>query len=158
MDQKINNATPFIWSCLSINFRFFGRFSKPTKTSNKGLSHNNSFCWPSGLDSYFVCKRFAAHSNPPVVTGIFDPTKSQERHQHNTVSLKKNFILQTSPHSTSPTPATQLKPSLTLQIFQKSCPSLVSNKTLALHHFYSPKKCIFKALGKQMSIYSCKSP
>ena len=72
--------------------------------------------------------------------------------------LSKNFILQTSPHSALPTPATQLKSSLTLQIFQKTCLSLVSNKTLALHHFYSPKNCIFKALGKQMSIYSCKSP
>ena len=58
LDQKINDTKPLIWSCLSINFRFSGRFSKPTKTINKDLSHNNySFCWPSGLGNYFVCKR-----------------------------------------------------------------------------------------------------
>ena len=81
MDPKINYTKTLIWNCLSINFRFCGRFSKPTKTINKDLSHNNYiFCWPSGLGNYFVCKRFAVHSKPPVVTGIYDP---------NTVSLKK---------------------------------------------------------------------
>ena len=89
MDQKINDKKPHIWSSLSINFKFSGRFSNPTKTSNKDLSHSNSFCWPSGLGNYFVCKRFVVHSNPAVVTGICDPTKSQARHQYNTVSLKK---------------------------------------------------------------------
>ena len=89
MDQKINDAKPLIWSCSSIYFRFSGGFSNPTETSDKDLSHNNSFCWPSGLGNYFICKRFAVHSNPPVVTGICDPNKSQARHQHNTVSLKK---------------------------------------------------------------------
>ena len=41
------------------------------------------------------------------------------------------------------TPATQLKTLLTLQIFQKTCLWLVPDKTLAVHHFYAPKKCIF---------------
>ena len=85
MDQKINDAKPLIWSYLSINFRFSGRFSKPTKTSNKNLSHNNSFGWPSGLGM----QEIRIHSNPPVITGICDPIKSQARHQHNKVSLKK---------------------------------------------------------------------
>ena len=89
-DQKINDAKPLIWSCLSNNFRFSGGFSKPTKTSNKDLSHNDTFSVGLvGLGNYFVCKRFAVHSNPPVATGICDPNKSQARHQRNTVSLKK---------------------------------------------------------------------
>ena len=74
-EVALNDTKPLIWSCLSINFRFSGRFSKPTKTIN-----NYSFCWPSGLGNYFVCKKFTVHSNPPVVTGICDP---------NTVSLNK---------------------------------------------------------------------
>ena len=36
-----------------------------------------SFNWPSGLGNYFVCKRFAVHSNLSLVTGICDPNKSQ---------------------------------------------------------------------------------
>ena len=81
---------------LYINFRLSCIFSKPTKTSNKDISHNNSFCWPIGLGNYFVHKRFAVHSNPHVITASDDPTKSQEGAQF----LSKNFILQTSPHST----------------------------------------------------------
>ena len=40
--KKINDAKPLMWSCLSINFRFSGRSSKPTKASNKDLSHNST--------------------------------------------------------------------------------------------------------------------
>ena len=100
MDQKINDTKPLIWICLLfINFRFSGRFSRPTKTSNKDISHNNSFWWPSGLGNYFVCKRFEVQSNPHVITGICDPTKYQ--HDTSTIQfLSKNVILQTSPHST----------------------------------------------------------
>ena len=82
LPQKRNYAKPRIWSYLSINFRFSGRFSKPKKLATK-------ICWPSALRKYFACKRFAVHSNPLVVTGICDPNKSQARHQHNTVYLKK---------------------------------------------------------------------
>ena len=74
---------------LYITFRFSGIFSKPTKNSNKDLSYNDSFCWSSGLGNYFACKRFVVLSNPHVVTGSGDPTKSQAQRQHNTVSLKK---------------------------------------------------------------------
>ena len=155
MDHKINDTKPLTWSCLSVNFRFSGRFSKPTKTSNKDLSHNNTVS--VGLVGQ-VTTSFAraVHSNPPVVTGICDPNKSQARHQHNIVSLKKTTSYK--PHLTQHykkyTPATHLKPLLTLQILQKTCLWLVSDKTLALHHFYAPKNCIFKAVGKQMPIYS----
>ena len=38
LDEKINNPKLLIQSCLSINFRFSGSFSKPTKTSNKDHS------------------------------------------------------------------------------------------------------------------------
>ena len=95
-----------------------------------------------------------------MVTGICDPNKSQAQHKHSTVSFRKTSSYK--PHLTQYykkyTPATQLKTLLTLQIFQKTCLWLVSDKTLALHHFYAPKNFIFKARGKQMSTYSCKSP
>ena len=42
LDQNINDTNSLIWSFLSVDFRFSGRFSKPTKTSNKDLSHNNA--------------------------------------------------------------------------------------------------------------------
>ena len=139
-----------IWSCLSINFRFSSRFSKPAKTSNKVLSHNNTVAVQE------VCSTF----KPSVVTGIFDPNRSQARQQHNTVFSQKTSSYK--PHLTQQyknyTPATQLKTLLTLQIFQKTCLWFLSDETLALHHFYAPKNCIFKVLGKQMSIYSCNSP
>ena len=83
-----NYTKPRIWSYLSINFRFSGRFSKPKKLATK-IFHIIRFCWPSGLGNYFACKRFAVHSNPLVVTGTCDPNKSQARQQHNTVYLKK---------------------------------------------------------------------
>ena len=35
MDQRINGSKHLIYNCLSINFRFSGRVSKPTKTSDK---------------------------------------------------------------------------------------------------------------------------
>ena len=72
-----------IWSCLSINFRFSSRFSKPAKTSNKVLSHNNTVAVQE------VCSTF----KPSVVTGIFDPNRSQARQQHNTVFSQKKLHL-----------------------------------------------------------------
>ena len=42
LEQEKNDTKPFIWSCLSINFIFFGKFLKPTKTINKDLSVNNT--------------------------------------------------------------------------------------------------------------------
>ena len=83
------------------------------------------------------------HSNPPVITGICDPIKSQARHQHNKVSLKKLHLTNlTSLKIKKYTPATQLKTLHTLQIFQKTSLWLVSDKSLALHHFYAPKNHI----------------
>ena len=83
----------------------------------------------------------------------------------NTTPAQYSFSQKTSsykPHLTQHykryTAAAQLKTLLTLQIFQKICLWLVSDKTLALHHFYTPKNFIFKVVGKQMSIYYCKSP
>ena len=42
LDQKINDSKPPISSCLSINFTFSGRVSKPTITSNKDHSFYNT--------------------------------------------------------------------------------------------------------------------
>ena len=42
LDQKINDSKHLNWSCLSINFRWPGRFPKPTKTSNKYHSFYNT--------------------------------------------------------------------------------------------------------------------
>ena len=42
LDQKINDSKPLISSCLSINFTFSGRVSKPTITSNKDHSFYNT--------------------------------------------------------------------------------------------------------------------
>ena len=43
------------------------------------------------------------------------------------------------------TPATQLKTLLTLQIFQKTCLWLASDKTFALYHFHAPRNRTWKA-------------
>ena len=126
MDQNINDTKPLIWSFLCINFRFSGRFSKPTKTSNKDLSHNNavSFCWYSGLGSYFVTPHYSF------------PQKTSSCKPHLTQHYKKYTL------------ATQLNTFLTLQIFQKTCVWLVSDKTLALHHFYAQQKVHFQSTWK----------
>ena len=154
-------AKPLIWSCLPINFRFSGRFSKPTKTSNKNLSHNNTvivglvgqITTSYARDLQFIqtllwSPEFEIQINLKYNTSTVQ-FLSKKIHLTNLTSLniKKKY-----------TPKTQLKILLTLQIFQKTCLWLVSDKTLALHHFYAPKNFIFKARGKQMSIYSCKSP
>ena len=55
LDQKINDSKPLIWSYLSIaiiNFRFFGRVSKPTKTSNKDHSFYNTVSLKKHLSFY----------------------------------------------------------------------------------------------------------
>ena len=100
-------------------------------------------------------KRFAVHSNPPVVTtGVCDPNKSPS-----TTPAQYSFSQKTSsykPHLTQHyekyTSATQLKTVFTLQIFQKTCLWLMSDKALALPFLCTQKsKCLY-------IIYSCKSP
>ena len=39
--------------------------------------------------------------------------------------------------------------------FHQTCFCLMSGETFALHHFWTPKNCIRKALWKQMSVYFC---
>ena len=58
-----------------------------------------------------------------MVTGIWDPNKSQAGHQHNTVFLKKRHLtkLTTLKHYKKYTPVAQIKTLLTLQISQKTC-------------------------------------
>ena len=108
----------------------------------------------------WLYKRFAVHSNP--LRSLEFLIQIDLKHDSSTIQF---FLKKTSsykPHLTQQyknyTPATQLKTLLTLQIFQKTCLWFLSDETLALHHFYAPKNCIFKVLGKQMSIYSCNSP
>ena len=42
--------------------------------------------------------------------------------------------------------------------FSKHVSGWCQKETLALHHFQMPTNWILKVLGKQMSVYSCKSP
>ena len=99
-DQKINDAKPLIWSCLSNNFRFSGGFSKPTKTSNKDLSHNDTFSvglvgWVTTLyarDSQFI---------QTLLWLLEFVIQINLKHDTSAIQfLSKNFILQTSPNST----------------------------------------------------------
>ena len=146
LDQKINDTKPFIWSCLSINFRFSGRFSKPTKTINKDLSHNNTvsvglvgqvttlyardlqFIQTLLWSLEFVIQINLKHDTSKIQ--FFSKTSSFKTH----LTQHKKF-----------TPVARLK-TLPLYKFPRKPIWLVPDKTLALHHFYAPKNCIFKAL------------
>ena len=108
----------------------------------------------------WLYKRFAVHSNP--LWSLEFLIQIDLKHDSSTIQF---FLKKTSSYKShltqqykNYTPATQLKTLLTLQIFQKTCLWFLSDETLALHHFYAPENCIFKVLGKQMSIYSCNSP
>ena len=76
----------------------------------------------------------------------------QKNHSfYHTVSLKKLHSFyepQLTQHYKKYTPAT----------LPKTCFWLVSEKLFAQHHFKTSKNCILGALGKQISLYSCKSP
>ena len=69
---------------------------------------------------------------------------------------KTSHILQTSTHSTLKNTCS-LNTAKNLSHFTNFLANirLVSEKTLALHHFLPPKNCILEALWKQISEYSC---
>ena len=64
---------------------------------------------------------------------------------------KSSLILRTSTHLTVKINAPETLPKTfhILQIFQQAYLSLVSEKTFALHHFLTPKKCILEALERE---------
>ena len=93
-------------------------FQSQKNYQQRSFTQQYSFCWPSGLGNYFVCKRFALHLNPPVVTGICDPHKSQARPAQYSFLQKTSFYkTRLTQHYKKYTPIAQLKTLFTLQIF-----------------------------------------
>ena len=87
-------------------------------------------------------------------------TNNKDHSFCSTFWLKKHhafYETQVTLNSTKNTPATQPETLLTLQIFQQTCCWLGSDKIFSLRHSQTSKNCILKALGKRISIYSCKS-
>ena len=149
MDQKINDTKLLICSCLSINLRFSSRFPKLTKTSNKDLSLVSVGLVGLVTTSYARDLQFIQ----TLLWSLQFVIQVNLNHDTSTIQFySKKFNL---PNLTSLNMkkiySSNTAKNRTLQIFQKTCLCLVSNKTLALYHFYSAKYCIFKALGKQMS-------
>ena len=65
----------------------------------------------------------------------------------NSLDIEKNMLLQ---HSQ--------KPFWLYKFSSKHVSVWCQKKTFALHHFLTPKNCIFGTLWKQMSVYFCISP
>ena len=74
---------------------------------------------------------------------VSKPIKNSKKDHsfYNTVLLKK-------PHPFYEPQLTQHYEKCTLATQQKTCFQLVSEKTSALHHFYTSKNCILGAIGK----------
>ena len=105
--------------------------------------------WPTAKNQFFLFNfRFSIR-------------KSQSQNKkddlfYNTVSLKKpSFFLQTSTHLTWKIICSRNTANNRSDFanFQQTCFCLVSEKTFALHHFWTPKNCLFNALWMQVSVY-----
>ena len=92
---------------------------------------------------------------------VLKPTKTIKKDHsfYNTVSLKKPHSIyepQLAQHCKKYTPTAQPKILPTLQIFQETGFWLVLQKTFVLHHFKTPKNCIFDALTVK-KFHRCKN-
>ena len=105
---------------------------------------------PEGIIRGFFNSRFSSRKS-----------QSQQRLAKNITHFtiqscsKTSLILQTSTQLTLKVICFRntAKTFLTLQIFQQTCFSLVSEKIFALHHFLTPKNSTAEALWRQMSVY-----
>ena len=81
--------------------------------------------------------------------------KTSEKRLQYSFAQKTSPILQTSTHSVlKNTCSRNTAKNLSFSLYTFLCKHLVGvRKTIALHHFQTPKNCILEALWKQMSVY-----
>ena len=81
--------------------------------------------------------------------------KTSEKRLQYSFTQKTSPILQTSTHSIlKNTCSRDTAKNLSFSLYTFLCKHLVGvRKTIALHHFQTPKNCILEALWKQMSVY-----